>query len=401
MSHSHCASGLSRRIVVLGCGTGQATVLRALRILARETHTTLRVGAIVGVTDNGGHSGILRREMGIPAVGDTRACLAAAAQTLFLETLLEYRFPRGRKKGICVGNLLLAAETLRRGSLDEAAREFWRSLPILQGDVSPDDLCHISVIPVSDEAGDICAELEDGSIVRGEWQIIRRRPRRQIVRLFHRPPLSANPSAIRLLQEAELIVIAPGSLRTGIISVLLTRGIREVIERSRSPLFYIANIMTQPGQTDGFSLADHIQELAKYSGRPPTTVIVNTGRPPRELVQNYRASGAEMVAWQGLSNVAGGRISTSMRDGHRTSKIGTISLSAKSIRVPGGVGDVHVYRADLVHRPRRCEVTRLGRAHTTRMRAGPHLIRHDPRKLARVLGAILAGCFPTSYDVSY
>ncbi len=413
-----------RRICVIGCGTGQATVLKALAHLAHRKRRRLDVTAVVGVTDNGGHSGVLRRELGIPAVGDTRACLTAVSCDPFLTALLEYRFTQGRQKGICVGNLLLAAEAVRRGSLVAAADAFCSAVrastgfsrrtasrtcagpnppscrsanPIysttlkkggqwgIWGCVLPDDFCDVSVVPVSDGVADICAELEDGGIVCGEWQIIRRKPRSPIRRLFHEPLLEAHPRAVRAVRRAQVIIIAPGSLRTGIVSVLLARGIREAISASRATIVYVSNIMTQPGQTDGFSFADHIAELAKYAGQIPTDVIANTSEPSRRLLRSYRATGAEIVEPQGGWSISGDRVAAEKPAGRKASEAGRIRAIVESRERPDAAGLVRRHEADLVHQPTRRELARFGRARSASMHAGPHFIRHDPMKLARAL----------------
>ncbi|MDQ7780423.1 MAG: 2-phospho-L-lactate transferase CofD family protein [Planctomycetota bacterium] len=387
------------RIASIGCGTGQAVVLQALAHVAGAARMRLDVSAIVGVTDNGGHSGLLRKELGVPQVGDTRACLVAAARNPLLAGLLDFRFSRGRLKGVCLGNLLLATETVRRGSLVKAAAAlgsplgtgngvpgslscpWWKQLqwPTMyetkamravdlkleqeqeheheccrggRGARGGDNLA-VRVVPVSDESGDICAELVNGKIIRGEWQIIKRKPRTEIRCLFHTPRLDAHPAAVAAARNADVVVVAPGSLRTGIVSVLLARGMREALAGSGARIVYVANIMTQSGQTDGFTLADHVDELSTYLGRTPTDVIVNTARPTERLLEYYRARGCSMVPDELLS------------------------------------GGIVAHHADMVGNPSGKALARLGRARTGRMHAGPHFIRHDPVRLARVLGLVL------------
>ncbi|GIX48832.1 MAG: hypothetical protein KatS3mg131_3043 [Candidatus Tectimicrobiota bacterium] len=159
------------RIVTLGGGTGQATVLRALR------HVPGEVTAVVGVTDDGGHSGQLRRVLGLPQVGDTRQCLEALLDEASLwGQLLRFRFSEGELRGVSVGNLILAALSRLRGGLGAAVEAVCREVALPQ-----------RVLPVSDASTRVGAELADGRRLVGEWQIIQRQPRSPITRVFLQP----------------------------------------------------------------------------------------------------------------------------------------------------------------------------------------------------------------------
>jgi uncharacterized cofD-like protein len=172
--------------------------------------------------------------------------------------------------------------------------------------------------------------------VRGEWEIIRRRPRTPIAKLFHSPAISATPEALRAIRRADLVVIGPGSLRTALVSVLLARGLTAAMKRKR--VAFILNILTQPGQTDGFTAREHVEEISRYLGRRPDVVIANSKRPP-----DWALGKAKFVDPAGLEA--------------RT--------------------------ADLLERVRRSDLKR--RARPSAYVAGPHLVRHDPRKLARAI----------------
>lgn len=311
------------RIVTLGGGTGQAQALRGLARLGAE------VTAVVGVTDNGGHSGRLREQFGIPGVGDLRNCIAALAdRKSAVGRALDFRFAAGDLEGASLGNLILAGLTLSEGSITRAASALADQTGV-----------RARVLPVSDASSQIAAELADGSLVLGEWEIIRRSPRTPIARLFHDPPIAATTEVLRALRRADLAVLGPGSLRTAIVSLLLVTGVRETLRKKR--VAYVMNILTQPGQTDGFTAKDHIDEIARYLGRGPDFVIANAERPPD---------------W---------------------------ALGESKVVDPSGI---EARRGKFLERVRRADAA--ARARPSRYPAGPHLVRHDPAKLARAILAV-------------
>lgn len=317
-------------IVTIGGGTGQSVVLRALLRFTKD------ITAVVGVTDDGGHSGIVRRSLGLPQVGDTRNCLSTLIDEKSpWKILLGYRFAQGELDGVALGNLVLAAFTLEHGSLSAATRR-----------VSEMAGVKIPVLPVSDGNANICAELVDGRVIEGEWEIIRRVPRTEMRRLFHRPPLKALPEVVAAVRAAKGVVLCPGTLRTGIISVLLADGMRQALEDNPCPKVYVMNVFTQPGNSDGFTARRHVEELGRYLGHSPDRVIVNNGAIPRELLEHYHRAGHEQV----LDDLG---------------------------EAPG-----YVYRADLVERAK--DWHKHGRSGTGLL-AGPHYVRHDPKKLAPLL----------------
>ena len=181
-------------IVTLGSGTGQATLLRGLR------KHSCQVTAIVGVTDNGGHSGQLRRQLRIPQVGDTRQCLVALVDDESpWARLLRHRFTAGDLDGVSVGNFILAALTAECKSLNAAVADLSEAA----------GLTH-RVLPVSDADTQIGAELDDGRLAIGEWQIIQRRPASPIKRLFLQPPTAAHGAVTEAIAAADLLVICAG-----------------------------------------------------------------------------------------------------------------------------------------------------------------------------------------------
>jgi uncharacterized cofD-like protein len=321
-------------IVTLGSGTGQATLLCGLRA------TPYRITAVVGVTDNGGHSGLLRRVLHIPQVGDTRQCLGALVDDQSLwGHLLRHRFTVGELRGLSVGNLILAALTDLHSSLYAAVDEVrvaagipWRVLPVCDADTH------------------IAAECEDGRKVVGEWQIIQRQPRTAVTRVFLQPQVPANPAVLEAIADADVLVACPGSLLTGTLAVLLPRGMREALGASRAKCIYVGNLMTQPGQTDGWSAARHVAVLQRHLGRQVDAVLLNSGTIPAALLQLYAAHGSYPVVDDLTEATA------------------------------------PVYRSDLVERPDAETLRAYRRPQGAGMQVGLHLIRHDADRLvARLL----------------
>ena len=266
-------------IVTLGNGTGQATLLRGLREYACE------VTAIVGVTDNGGHSGQLRRLLHIPQVGDTRQCLGALLEaTSVWGQLLRYRFTEGELRGVSVGNLILAV----------AGAAAWQPAQC-RGSSPAGCWTQQRVLPVSDGDTHIGAELQDGRRVIGEWEVIQRQPQTPIGRLFLQPPVAAHPAVLEAIAGADFVVICPGSFLTGTIALLLHPGIQEALTASLAPCVYVCNLMTQPGQTDGYTARQHLTVLMTYLGRHVDAVVLNNGPLPPEALALYAQQGAYPV----------------------------------------------------------------------------------------------------------
>src|SRR5215470_11977558 len=325
-------------IVTLGNGTGQATLLHGLRDYACE------VTAIVGVTDNGGHSGQLRRLLHMPQVGDTRQCLSAllGAESVWGH-LLAHRFTVGELQGLSVGNLMLAALAQRYGSLHAAVAEVCRAAGLRQ-----------RVLPVSDGDTQIGAELQDGQCIIGEWEIIQRQPRTPIVRLFLQPPVAAHPAVLEAIADADLVVLCPGSFLTGTVALLLHPGVREALTASQAPCVYVCNLMTQPGQTDGYTARQHLAVLTTYLGRRVDAVVLNNGPLPDTIRALYAQHGSYPVV-QDLT-----------------------------------VADVPLYCADLVARPNAATLYTFTRPQGPGMDVGLHLMRHDPGRLAAQIMVIAA-----------
>ena len=239
------------RIVAIGGGTGLSTLLRGLKEL------TSNITAVVTVADDGGSSGKLRTELGMPAMGDIRNCIAALADTEpAMRGLLQYRFPIGDQvdptfAGHAFGNLLIAALTAVTGDFEEGVRQSNRVLAV-RG----------SVVPVCGQAITLHAALIDGTVLEGQSVIARARGIRQV----SIEPHDVRPSdeAIAAIASADLVVIGPGSVYTSLLPPLLVPGIREALERTSAGRLFVVNVATQVGETEDFSLSDHLEALAAH-----------------------------------------------------------------------------------------------------------------------------------------
>ena len=271
------------KIVVIGGGTGLSTMLRGLKLY------TNNITAIVTVGDDGGGSGKLRADLGMLPPGDIRNCILALADTEpIMEDLLQYRFTEGTLKGQSFGNLFLAAMD---GISDnfEAAVQKMSSVLAVTG----------KVLPVTLDDMKLIAELENGNIVEGESiipdEVIKQKSKIKNLKI---EPEKAKPllDALMAISEADAIVMGPGSLYTSIIPNLLVEDIAECINKSDAIKIYISNVMTQPGETDDFTVSDHIKTLMKYSGKNSVEyVIENNGTIPKDIEERYLSEGSKLV----------------------------------------------------------------------------------------------------------
>jgi uncharacterized cofD-like protein len=257
-------------IVCVGGGTGLPTLLKGVsQICHSPGGDEITLTAVVCVSDNGGSSGTLRQSFGIPAVGDLRNCLVALASGGSpLGDLFQHRLSRGNGlSGHALGNLVVTALCERTGSLLEAIRQ---AADLLQS-------CG-HVLPSTEQPVTLCAEFEDRAIVRGEVQIAGRRGR--IARVWLEPrEMRPTPGLVSAILTADMVVFGPGSLYTSIIPNLLVTGIAEAVRRSEATKVYVCNLMTQPGETDGFTACDHLRELERYCGEGTIDAcVLNSGR---------------------------------------------------------------------------------------------------------------------------
>lgn len=237
------------KIVAIGGGTGLSTLLKGVKRL------TNNITAIVTVGDDGGSSGRLREEMGILPPGDIRNCIAALADADDIVTkLFQYRFKSGEGiKGHSFGNLFITAMSAICGDMVSAIRESSKVL-LIRG----------RVLPATVDDMRLVAKMEDGSVVRGESNIPEAGKR--IVDLSSEP-LNCKPThdVIEAINSADLIILGPGSLYTSIIPNILVSGIAEAVSNSNAAKIYVCNVMTQPGETDNYSVSDHIRALFRHA----------------------------------------------------------------------------------------------------------------------------------------
>ena len=272
--------GRGPRVVAIGGGTGLSVLLRGLK---EHSH---RLTAIVTVADDGGSSGRLRQEMGILPPGDIRNTLVAMADTEpLLERLFQYRFTRGEGlTGHSFGNLFIAAMSDITGDFQEAIRQFSRVLAV-KGQVLPSTLTAVQLE----------AEFEDGSRILGESAIAAARKPIRTLRLVP-PDARAVPEALEMLESADIVVLGPGSLYTSVIPNLLVQDLAEALRRTAALRVYICNVMTQPGETDGYTALDHLQAILRHAGPGLLDcVVVHRGGLPASLLARYEQEGAHPV----------------------------------------------------------------------------------------------------------
>ena len=281
------------KVVVIGGGTGLSTMLRGLK------QYTSHITAIVTVGDDGGGSGKLREDLGMLPPGDIRNCILALADTEpLMEDLLQYRFTEGSLKGQSFGNLFLAAMAGISENFEDAVQKM-SSVLAVKG----------KVLPVTLDDMKLIAELENGEIIEGESKI----PSEVIVRntrikKIAIKPIDAKPleEAIKAINNADVIIMGPGSLYTSIIPNLLVKGIPEAICKSPAKKVYISNVMTQPGETDGFKVSNHLKVLMDYGVVENIDyVIANNGIIPPDIKEKYAKENAELVVldYENISNL--------------------------------------------------------------------------------------------------
>ena len=276
------------KVVAIGGGTGLSMLLKGIK------RYTNNITAVVTVGDDGGSSGRLREEMGILPPGDIRNCIAALADDEDLITeLFQYRFKNGKGlEGHSFGNLFLTALCSVTGNMVKAVKESSNVLNI-RGVVLPTTLDDMK----------LAAEFEDGTIVKGESNIPE--AHKKIKRLFTEPAnCEALPEVIAAIAQADLIILGPGSLFTSVIPNLLVKGIVEAIEASHAKKIYVCNIMTQPGETDEYSVASHVNALLNHAGGKKIidAVLVNNVL-PANISAGYAKTGSIPVRLD-MENVA-------------------------------------------------------------------------------------------------
>lgn len=271
------------KIVMIGGGTGSFTLLSVLKEYVQD------ITALVNMTDDGGSTGVLRDELGVLPPGDVRQCLVALSRSSKqMRELFNYRFPEGTFGGHSFGNLFLTAVEKMTDNFSESVSLASDVLDI-QGKVIPMSLDDIRLV----------IEFSDGTIEKGEVNI-----GHMDFKGMLRPKLSLdpggkiNPAAARAIKEADIVVIAPGNLYGSIGPALIIDGVFEALQQSAAKLVYVCNLMTKPGQTDGFSVSDYADEIERFIGKGRLDcVLYNSERPTDELINKYSEEKEFPVEW--------------------------------------------------------------------------------------------------------
>lgn len=268
------------RIVVIGGGTGLSTILRGLK------QHPFDLTAIVTVADDGGSSGRLRDDYDIPPPGDVRNVIAALSDVEpLVEQMFQYRFSQSNDLGgHSLGNLMLTALTEITGDFNHAIAEMSKVLNV-----------HGKVIPAANKKVTLHAELTDGTTIIGESKIPSGHA--PIKRVFLKPSnLKPLPAAVHAIERADFILIGPGSLYTSIIPNLLVKGIGQALLRSKGEKIYIANLMTQQGETIHYTASQHIEAIHAHVGEAfIESVLINEKELPSSIYDNYLEENAEPV----------------------------------------------------------------------------------------------------------
>lgn len=271
------------KVVVLGGGTGQSIFLRGLK------NQTENITAVVTVADNGGGSGVLREDLGMLPPGDIRNCLMALANIEpTMNEIMQYRFTEGALKGQSFGNLFIAAMTGLYDNFENAVYKMSEIFAITG-----------KVYPVTLEDINLVAELENGETVVGESEIpkVVRKKNTKIKRIkLDKKDVKPVEDVVKSIKDADIIVMGPGSLFTSIIPNLLVKEVRDALITARAPKVYVCNIMSQPGETGGFSIIDHVKMLNLHIGCNIIDYIIsNNEELPAGVFERYSKDGAELL----------------------------------------------------------------------------------------------------------
>lgn len=271
-----------KNIVIIGGGTGTFTLLSGLKKYKAN------LSVIVSSADDGGSTGLLRKELGVFPPGDLRQCLIglSGADKLMTE-LFNYRFEKGSLAGHTVGNIILSALEKTTGSI-EAAVEAAAKMLNVRG----------QVLPVSLKATTLTAILQNGKKLVGEHNIDDQdssKHKAVSIKQLKLTPAKVNPKVLKSLQDADVIVFGPGDLYTSILPNLLVKGVKEAINKSKAKKVLVTNIMTKFGQTDGFKAADFVRVLEQYLNGKIDIAIQNNKKPSENVLKKYAAQKAEFV----------------------------------------------------------------------------------------------------------
>ncbi len=266
-----------KKIVVIGGGTGNFSVLRGLK------NYPVDISAIVSMADDGGSTGILRDELGVLPPGDVRQCLVALSNSSnMMRSLMNYRFENGGLEGHSFGNLLLSALEKVTGSFEKAVEEMGKIL-FIKG----------KVIPVTTHLVRLKMILNNRKLLEGEKEIYLSQEIDQGYKTIYLEPFpKANPHALHEIMNADLLVVGPGGLHTSLIPNFLVEGVGEALRRSQAMKVFVVNLMNRKGQTTGFKVSHYLDEVKRYLDKDIFDyVLVNNQKPPQELIEVYAEEG--------------------------------------------------------------------------------------------------------------
>lgn len=269
-----------KKITVIGGGTGTFVVLSALKTYPVD------LGVIVSMMDSGGSTGRLRDQLGVLPPGDLRQCLVALSEApLFWRKLFLYRFETGDLAGHNFGNIFLSALEKVTSSYNEVI----------------DAVAYIlktkgKVIPVTFKNTNVCVKYANGKVVKGEGEIDKNyKEKTKVIKAYLEPKVSPNPQVIERILSSDYIITGPGDIYTSIVPVVLVKGVKEAIKKSKAKLIYVLNLMTKSGQTTNYTASDHLNDITFYFGRVPDIIIINNGKIPKKIIDWYRAWGEKIV----------------------------------------------------------------------------------------------------------
>ena len=270
------------KIAVIGGGTGSFALLSALK---EYSHS---IAAIVNMADDGGSTGVLRDELGTLPPGDVRQCLVALSDSPKVRDLFNYRFEEGTFQGHAFGNLLLSALEKMTGSFNEAIE-------------TASEILRVNGVVVPATLDDVRLRMEwpkEGATLEGEHiidaKLFAHDARQATLSLV--PAASANPIAIKAIEQADLVLLAPGDLYTSLGPLLIIDGIKEALQQTDAKVVYVCNLVTKKGQTENFTVSDHAHEIERFIGHPVLDyVLYNKQTPNQELAKRYKEEGAFLV----------------------------------------------------------------------------------------------------------
>jgi uncharacterized cofD-like protein len=269
------------KVVVIGGGTGSFTLLSGLK------ECTSSITALVNMADDGGSTGLLRDELGVLPPGDVRQCLVALANAPKVRDLFNYRFEEGSLKGHAFGNLFLTALEKMTGNFADGVEVASEVLNIT-GVVEPITLTNVK----------LAMRTPSGVEVHGEFAISSHDLKGERPELWLEPEAVPNPKALDAIREADIVVIAPGSLYNSLAPALIVPKVGEALAESKALKVYVCNLVTKPGQTDGFAVSDFAYEIERFAGRPFLDVVLfNTSKPNTQLLEKYASAGEIAVEY--------------------------------------------------------------------------------------------------------